>query len=88
MTRGLEIDCDELVEIVTDYLEDALDDDTRRRFDDHLELCDGCDAYVDQMRQTVRLTGTLREDDLSVDMRDRLLRAFRGWKTGSAAPTA
>jgi len=83
VTRGLEIDCDELVEVVTDYLEGTLDADTRRRFAEHLELCDGCDAYVEQMRETVRVTGTLAEDDLRPDMRDKLLAAFRGWKAGT-----
>jgi len=83
VTRGLEIDCDELVEVVTDYLEGTLDADTRRRFTEHLELCDGCDTYVEQMRETVRVTGTLAEDDLQPDMRDKLLAAFRGWKAGT-----
>jgi len=83
VTRGLEIDCNELVEVVTDYLEGTLDVDTGRRFTEHLELCDGCDAYVEQMRETVRLAGALQEDDLRPDMRDKLLAAFRGWKTGS-----
>lgn len=82
MTRGLEIDCDELVEIVTDYLDGALDAETQRRFTEHLEVCAGCDAYVQQMRDTVRLTGTLTEDDLRPDMRAKLLAAFQGWKAG------
>jgi hypothetical protein len=87
VSRGLEIDCDELVEIVTDYLEDVLDADTRRRFSEHLELCDGCDTYVEQMRETVRLAGTIRGDELRPDMRDKLLAAFRGWKTsGTPSP--
>ncbi len=68
---------------MTDYLEDALDAATRRRFTEHLELCDGCDAYVEQVRETVRLSGTLRGDDLTPDMRDRLLAAFRDWKADS-----
>lgn len=83
MTRGLEIDCDELVEIVTDYLEGALDADTHRRFTEHLDLCDGCHTYVEQMRETVRLTGTVRQDELRPDIRDKLLAAFQGWKTGT-----
>ncbi|WP_283097550.1 zf-HC2 domain-containing protein [Frankia sp. AgB32] len=74
------MNCDELVEVVTDFLDDALDAATRRRFTEHLEECDGCDAYVGQLRTTVGLTGMLREDDLRPDMRDRLLAAFRDWK--------
>ncbi|MCL9796112.1 anti-sigma factor family protein [Frankia sp. AgKG'84/4] len=74
------MNCDELVEVVTDFLDDALDAATRRRFTEHLAECDGCDAYVGQLRTTIGLTGTLRADDLQPDLRDRLLTAFRDWK--------
>ncbi len=80
MTRGQDMNCDELVEVVTDYLDDALDAATRRRFTEHLAVCDGCDVYVGQLRTTIGLTGTLRADDLRPDMRDRLLAAFQEWK--------
>jgi anti-sigma factor RsiW len=82
VTRGLEIDCQDLVELVTDYLEDVLSPDDRRRFEEHLEICEGCDAYVEQMRETVRLTGRLTDEQIPAEMRDRLLTAFRGWRAG------
>ncbi|MDT3442526.1 MULTISPECIES: anti-sigma factor [unclassified Pseudofrankia] len=72
-----------VVEVVTDYLEGTLDAETRRRFTEHLELCAGCDAYVEQMRETARLAGAPREDDLHPDVRDKLLAAFWGWKAGT-----
>ncbi|WP_026311560.1 anti-sigma factor family protein [Parafrankia elaeagni] len=77
------MDCDELVELVTEYLDGALDPATHRRFTEHLALCAGCAEYVEQMRETVRLAGTLGEDDLRPDLRDKLLAAFRGWRTGT-----
>jgi len=77
MTAGLT--CRGLVELVTDYLEDALDHVARRRFEAHLGECDGCVAYVEQMRTTVQVLGELPEESLSPDVRDRLLDAFRGW---------
>ncbi|CAO5233430.1 putative transmembrane anti-sigma factor [Frankia sp. AgKG'84/4] len=80
MNQGQDMNCDELVEVVTDFLDDALDAATRRRFTEHLAECDGCDAYVGQLRTTIGLTGTLRADDLQPDLRDRLLTAFRDWK--------
>jgi anti-sigma factor RsiW len=49
--------CRELVELVTDYLEDALPTAERERFEAHLEECEGCDAYVEQVRATIRLAG-------------------------------
>jgi len=76
--------CREIVEIVTDYLEDALPLDVRRRVELHLEACPGCLAYLDQMRETVRLLGRLREDALEPGVREELVHAFRDW-TGTPA---
>ncbi|MFN8511443.1 MAG: zf-HC2 domain-containing protein [Thermomicrobiales bacterium] len=77
-----ELTCQELVELVTDYLEDALAPVERARFEEHLSMCSGCRAYVEQLRDTIRLAGTLSEDDLSPRMRDDLLGAFRAWRRG------
>jgi len=49
------------------------------RFENHIAGCDGCTAYLEQMRETIRLTGTLREQQISPDARAALLHAFRGW---------
>jgi anti-sigma factor RsiW len=80
MTAQPEMSCRELVELVTDYLEDTLDPVTRQRFEEHMQECDGCTAYVEQMRMTVRLLGEVPEESLSPEVRDRLLAAFRGWR--------
>ncbi len=74
-----ELACQELVEIVTDYLEGALPEAERERFDAHLEICEGCRRYLDQMRTTIRVAGTLREEDLDPGARDQLLQLFREW---------
>lgn len=71
--------CHELVELVTDYLEDALSPEDRRRVDQHLALCDGCTTYLEQMRETIRLTGMVREEQIPEDQKQALLEAFRGW---------
>lgn len=75
-----EMTCKEVVELVTDYLEGVLPDDVRLRMEDHLSGCDGCTNYVEQMRETIRLTGHIREEDLTAQQRDDLLRLFRSWK--------
>jgi anti-sigma factor RsiW len=72
--------CQELVELVTDYLEGALPPAERERFELHLAGCDGCTAYVEQMRTTIRLTGRLRPEDIGDDAREALTRAFRDWR--------
>ena len=74
--------CAELVELVTDYLEGALSPEDSDRFERHLDACSGCTAYVEQFRETIRLTGVLRESDVSPDARGALLAEFAGWKRG------
>lgn len=72
--------CQELVELVTDYLEDRLPLEERIRFEDHLAVCGPCRTYFQQMRETIRLTGALTEERVEPGARDALLEAFRGWK--------
>ena len=75
-----QLSCRELVELVTDYLDGELDPDSRARFEAHLNDCDGCAAYLEQIRSTVRMLGTAPEAALTPEMRDRLLHAFRRWR--------
>lgn len=74
-----EMPCKELVELVTEYLEDRLSPVDRARFEAHLAACDACRAYLDQFRRTISALGRLPEESLSADARDALLRAFRNW---------
>ena len=72
--------CKELVELVTAYLEDALDSDTRARFEAHLEKCDGCRHYLEQFRVTARTLGRIHDEQVDPAFRAKLLRAFRDWR--------
>ena len=74
--------CNELVEIITDYLEGTLPPTDHARFEAHLEGCEGCRNYLVQMRQTIRLAGHVREEAIPPEMREALLQAFRSWKQG------
>jgi anti-sigma factor RsiW len=69
--------CREIVELVTDYLEDRLDPDARERFERHIATCDACETYLDQIRLTIAATGSLRDDELPAATRDGLVAAFR-----------
>jgi anti-sigma factor RsiW len=72
--------CKELVELVTDYLEGRLTAAEVQRFDEHLDLCEGCATYVDQIRATIAVAGSVREEDLPPGSADALLAEFRDWK--------
>jgi anti-sigma factor RsiW len=76
-----ELACNEIVELVTAYFEDALTPTDRERFEEHLVFCDGCGTYLEQMHATIQLTGSL-DDRLEPEFEQRLLEAFRGWQTG------
>ncbi len=75
--RSDEIACIELVELVTDYLEDAVSETDRERIDRHLAECDGCTAYLEQIRQTIAAAGRLVPDDLPPAALETLLVVFR-----------
>ena len=79
MTTG-PMDCNELVELVTAYLDGSLDLDTRARFDMHLLECDGCENYLQQFRETVQTVGKIRDDELDPAFRNRLLDAFKDFR--------
>ena len=74
------IPCQEVVELVTDYLEDALPAADRRRLEAHLADCPHCTEYLAQMRATIRLTGRLGPDDLTAEMREDLGELYRRWR--------
>jgi len=75
--------CQELVELVTDYLESRLSVEERTRFELHLGYCDSCRNYLQQMRQVLAATGKLSEESIAPRARDSLLAAFRSWKSGN-----
>jgi anti-sigma factor RsiW len=71
--------CEEMVELVTDYLEDSLTRRNRRRFEAHLSGCDHCTEFLQQIRTTIALTGSLADEDLSSIRQGELLTLFRRW---------
>jgi hypothetical protein len=81
MARSAEhVSCQEVVELVSDYFEQALTADEAALFEQHLNFCEGCVWYVDQLRTTVETVGRIGEEDLPPETRERLMTAFRDWK--------
>jgi anti-sigma factor RsiW len=71
------ITCQELVELVTDYFDGALPPRETELFEQHMNFCEGCDWYVDEMRKTVATNGKLKEEDVPDEVLEPLLTAFR-----------
>ena len=74
------ISCAEVVELVTDYLERALPPEEMALFEQHLNFCEGCVVYVEQMRTTTDTVARVREEDVPPETKEQLLAAFREWK--------
>jgi hypothetical protein len=87
MTRasGDDLTCRELVEVVTDFVEGAMSDADRARFERHLGTCAGCTAVMSQFRTAIEVTGRLTEDQVSEDQRDAMREVFRRWRGGASA---
>jgi anti-sigma factor RsiW len=77
-----ELSCKELVELVTDYFDDALPTGERQEFEHHIVRCAGCTEHLVHLRLTIRAVGQLREESLQPAAREELLAAFRSWKHG------
>ena len=76
-----EITCRELVELVTSYLEGALPEDERVMFEQHLVICRGCSAHMEQMRATQRALRNIGSARVDPEARAKLLEAFRDWRS-------
>lgn len=77
-----ELSCREVVEILGDYLEGAMAPQDRARLEEHLAGCEGCAAYLEQLRTTIRLSGRLPEEAVAPETMTPLLEAFRAWRRG------
>ncbi|MGH2741323.1 MAG: anti-sigma factor family protein [Thermoleophilaceae bacterium] len=80
MSQADEMSCQELVDVITGYIEGSLPAPDRARLEAHLDECPWCVTYLEQMRETIMTLGMLREQQLSPETRAGLLEAFRGWR--------
>lgn len=75
-----ELVCQEVVELITDYLEETLLPATRGQFEEHLARCDGCQNYLEQMRLTIGMLRNLAHEPVFPATKEELLQVFRQWK--------
>lgn len=76
--------CKELVELVTDYIENELSENDRSRFEEHTAYCRGCQNYMDEYRKTIQVISELADDALSGEARAELMMAFGKWREGES----
>jgi anti-sigma factor RsiW len=81
--RNGPLTCQEMVELVTDYIEGRMDDFTRARFEEHVTECDACTLYIEQMRQTIVALGRIPAESISSEAEEELMAAFRNWRAST-----
>ena len=79
--RRASLVCREAVELMTDYLEGALDERDRRRLETHLADCPHCSEYLAQMRRTLDLLGRIEPEELDPQVQDDLVDLYRRWRS-------
>jgi anti-sigma factor RsiW len=78
--RRRDLACRQAVELVTDYLEGALDDRDHARFEAHVAACPNCREYLAQIRATIAAMGRVEPEALAPEVRDELVSLYRGWR--------
>jgi anti-sigma factor RsiW len=73
--------CRQVVELMTGYLEGTLSVAERARFEEHIAGCDGCRAYLAQLRTTRQVLGRLADEPVPASVEKELLEAFRSWRS-------
>ncbi len=74
------ITCQEFVEMVTDYLENVLLPQARKQFEEHAELCPGCETYLEQVQQTIVMLRHVAEEPATPETKQKLLQVFHQLK--------
>ncbi len=79
--RRKDLVCQQAVELVTDYLEGSLSRRDRRRFERHLRACPNCSAYLEQIRATIALAGSIEVEELTSEAEQDLIDLYRRWRS-------
>lgn len=64
--------CQQVTDTIIDYLNDDMQSETKRRFDNHLQGCADCRAFLATYNSTVRATRSLSYDAIPEEMRTRV----------------
>ena len=85
MPTADELNCQRVVELVTDYLENTLLPEMRKRLEEHVAGCPGCENYIEQMQLTIDMMHQIARETVFPAKKQELLQLFRDWKKASEA---
>lgn len=74
--------CQKAVELMSDYLDDALSPGDRARLEAHLAACPHCSEYLAQLRATIDALGAAAPEDLPDEALDELVDLYHRWRAG------
>lgn len=72
--------CEQVTELVTDYLEGRMSFWDRLRFRVHIRLCSACKHYICQMEHSIKTLGQLPDEPIPPEVEEELTKIFRDWK--------
>jgi anti-sigma factor ChrR (cupin superfamily) len=72
--------CREVVDLAAEYVEGTMSPEEATLFEMHLNFCDGCFTFIDQIRETAAIAGRINEEQVPEDTKVALLEAFRDWR--------
>jgi anti-sigma factor RsiW len=75
-----DIVCRQAVALASDYLEGALTRRQRRRFERHLAACDGCDAYLAQLGESINASRSVEPAQLDAETVEGLVDLFHRYR--------
>ena len=75
----VDLTCQAVTELITEYMDGSLTTAERVRFEQHLHACTWCMTYLAQMRRTIELSARGAESDSAVD-NAAALELYRGWR--------
>jgi len=74
------LNCQQITQLVTDYVEGRLSFGKRLAFQMHIGMCRHCRRYLRQMRVATKALGSLPREPIPADVKQELLERFKNWK--------
>lgn len=70
------ISCKDFLKELNEYLDDLVDPATKQHWQAHVDECPNCFVIVDTTRRTLQVYKGMNEEQVPVDIRNRLMQAL------------